>query len=139
MFRHILVPLDLSARNDPALETALGLAEQNRARVTLLHVIQRIEHVPEAELRPFYRRIEATARKQMDAAARRFAARKIDVRAVIALGAPARGIVEHAAVNGVDLIVLSSHKVDLSRRAQGFGTISYQVGVLCRCPVLLVK
>lgn len=139
MFRHILVPLDLSARHDAALKTALQLADQNRARVTLLHVIQRIEHVPEAELRSFYRRIEVAAGKKMAAAARRFAAKTIDVRPVVAMGAPAREIVEHAAANGVDLIVLGSHKIDLSRRAQGWGTTSYKVGVLCRCPVLLVK
>ncbi len=139
MFRHILVPLDLSGKNEAALKTALRLAEQNRARVTLLHVIQRIEHVPEAELRGFYRQIEAAARKKMEAAARRFAAKKVDVRPVVAIGAPARGIVEHAVATGVDLIVLASHKVDPSRPGQGWGTTSYKVGVLCRCPVLLVK
>ena len=138
MFRHILVPLDLSSRNDAALDTALRLAEQNGARVSLLHVIQRIEHVPAAELRAFYRQIEATARKKLKAAARRFVAKKIDVRPVVAVGTPARGIVEHAAVNDVDLIVLASHRIDPSR-PQGWGTTSYKVGVLCRCPVLLVK
>ena len=139
MFRHILVPLDLSARSAAALKTALQLADQSRARVTLLHVIQRIEHVPEAELRSFYRRIEATARKKMEPVARRFAAKMIDVRAVVTVGTPARGIVEHAAANGVDLIVLASHKIDRSRPAQGWGTTTYKVSVLCQCPVLLVK
>lgn len=139
MFQHILVPLDLSAGNDAALKTALRLAEQNRARVTLLHVIQRIEHVPQAELRAFYQRVEAAARTKMEVAARRFAAKKIDVHPVVAVGAPAPGIVEHAAANDVDLIVLASHKVDVSRPTQGWGTTSYKVGVLCRCPVLLVK
>jgi hypothetical protein len=37
------------------------------------------------------------------AAARRFVAKKIDVRPVVAVGKPARGIVEHAAVNDVAL------------------------------------
>ena len=138
MFRHILVPLDLSTRNDAALDTALRLAEQNRARVSLLHVIQRIDHVPAAELRAFYRQIEATAGKKLKAAARRFVAKKIDVRPVVAVGTPAQDIVEHAAANGVDLIVLASHRIDLSQ-PQGWGTTSYKVGVLCRCPVLLVK
>jgi nucleotide-binding universal stress UspA family protein len=138
MFRHILVPLDLSPRNDAALDTALRLAEQNRARVSLLHVIQRIDHVPAAELRAFYRQIEATVGKKLKAAARRFVAKKIDVRPVVAVGTPAQDIVEHAAANGVDLIVLASHRIDLSQ-PQGWGTTSYKVGVLCRCPVLLVK
>ena len=53
MFKHILVPLDLG-RNERSLRTARTLARQNGARVTLLHVIQRIEDIPAAELRRFY-------------------------------------------------------------------------------------
>jgi nucleotide-binding universal stress UspA family protein len=139
MFKHILVPLDLSARNERALATALELAQRSRARVTLLHVIQRIEHVPFGEVRSFYTRLEKAAQKKMAAAARKLAGKKIDVRAAVFVGTPAREIVKHAAANGVDLIVLTSHKVDLSRPAEGWGTTSYKVGILCQCPVLLVK
>ena len=32
---------------------------------------------------------------------------------------------------------MSSHKVDATGR--GWGTTSYKVGILCWCPVLLVK
>jgi nucleotide-binding universal stress UspA family protein len=139
MFKHILVPLDLSARNQRALATALELAQRSRARVTLLHVIQRIEHVPFGEVRSFYTRLEKAAQKKMAAAARKLAGKKIAVRAAVFVGTPAREIVKHAAANGVDLIVLTSHKVDLSRPAEGWGTTSYKVGILCQCPVLLVK
>jgi len=41
--------------------------------------------------------------------------------------------------NRVDLIVLTSHKIDLAHPAEGWGTTSYKVGILCQCPVLLVK
>jgi nucleotide-binding universal stress UspA family protein len=138
MFRHILVPIDLSARNGAALDAALELARQNRARVTLLHVVQRIEHLPASEVRGFYRRLEKAARTKMQAAARRFTAKKVDVRTTIVVGTPAPDIVACAAANDVDLIVLASHRVDLDRR-DGWGTTSYKVGVLCPCPVLLVK
>jgi hypothetical protein len=37
-----------------------------------------------------------------------------------------------------DLIVMSSHKLPL-RRGEAWGTISYRVGLLARCPVMLVK
>jgi nucleotide-binding universal stress UspA family protein len=138
MFSHILVPLDLRTRSDAALGTALELAQQNRARVTLLHVIQRIEHLPATEVRGFYRRLEKVARKRMLVASRRFAAKKVDVRTSIVVGTPAQDIVANAAANDVDLIVLASHRVDVGRR-DGWGTTSYKVGVLCPCPVLLVK
>jgi hypothetical protein len=39
MFKHILVPIDLSGGNARTLRTALALATQNRARVTLLQRI----------------------------------------------------------------------------------------------------
>ena len=38
-----------------------------------------------------------------------------------------------------DLIVLGSHTIEPGNAARGWGTTSYKVGLLCRCPVLLVK
>ncbi len=55
------------------------------------------------------------------------------------MGKPARGIITFAVQSGVDLIVLSSHKVELSEAPKGWGTLSHQVSILCPCPVLLVK
>jgi nucleotide-binding universal stress UspA family protein len=137
-FRHILVPLDLSARNQRALSTALELARANRARVTLLHVIQQIVDLPPADVRGFYEQLREVADARMTRAARPFAARRIDVRSAVFVGTPAEEIVKYAARNRVDLIVLASHKID-SRPARGWGTTSYKVGILCQCPVLLVK
>ena len=139
MFQHILVPLDLGGGKQRTLAAALQLAQQSQARVTLLHVIQRIEHVPTNEVRDFYKRLTETARDRLAVAARKLAAKKIDVRAVVLLGTPAEAIVKYADTNRVDLIVLPSHKVDLAHPAQGWGTTSYKVGILCQCPVLLIK
>ena len=69
-------------------------------------------------MRRFYERLEKAAEKKMAAAARTLAAKKIDVRAVVLIGTPAQEIVKHAAANGVELIVLTSHKIDLSHPAQ---------------------
>jgi universal stress protein A len=139
VFKHILVPVDLGPMNRRALVTVRGLAQQGRTRVTLLHVIQRIEHVPFAELRRFYERVGTTVQKKMGAAVRRLARRKIPVRAEVLIGSPAREIVRYAAANRVDLIVLGSHRIDLAHPAAGWGTTSYKVGILCQCPVMLVK
>jgi nucleotide-binding universal stress UspA family protein len=139
MFKHILVPIDLSRRNERALSAALDLAQANGARVTLLHVIQRIEHVAFADVRSFYGELRKAANVRMARAARPFAARNTRVRTVAVVGTPPEKIVEHAAANRVDLIVLASHKINVSRSARGWGTTSYKVGVLCQCPVLLVK
>jgi nucleotide-binding universal stress UspA family protein len=139
MFTHLLVPIDLSRRNEPALGTAVALAVQNHARVTLIHVIHRIQDVPTTELRGFYDRLERKAQQALARAARRFTRKRVAIRTVALIGDPAREIVRWAAANGVDLIVMSSHPVDPSRTGYGWGTTSYKVGLLCRCPVLLVK
>jgi nucleotide-binding universal stress UspA family protein len=60
MFKRILVPIDLSDRNDRALSVALAVARQNRARVILVHVIQAVPDAQAAELRDFYERLEVT-------------------------------------------------------------------------------
>lgn len=139
-FTHILVPLDLSPKNQRTLSIALDIATQNRARVTLLHVIQRIEGMPQAELRDFYRRLEERAHKRLTLAARPFVARELPTTQSVVFGAPAREIVGYAVAKRADLIVVSSHQViDLDRPGGGLGTTSYQVAVLCRCPVMLVK
>jgi len=140
MFKRILVPLDLSARNTRALAVVLEMAQRNRARVTLLHVIERIEHIPLGEMQSFYRRLETHARRRLELAARRFASKGVKVEPVVLIGTPARDIVRHAQANKVDLIVMSSHKITSpARPGYGLGTTSYRVGILCRCPVLLVK
>ena len=38
-----------------------------------------------------------------------------------------------------DLIVLTSHKVAVDKEGEGWGTLSYQLGILAPCSVLLVK
>ena len=39
----------------------------------------------------------------------------------------------------MDLVILSSHNVDREHPALGWGTISYRIAIVVRCPVLLVK
>src|SRR5439155_21726259 len=133
VFAHILVPLDLGPRNERALVTARTLAVNNRARVTLLHVVEQIEHVPVAELRRFYARLEKEAQRRLAQAARRFAEKKVPIEAAVTTGNPAHEIVRWAAANDVDLIILGSHKVDPARLGQGLGATSTLVGSRSRC------
>ncbi len=139
MFKHILVPIDLSGRNAPALKTTLELARATRARVTLLHVVQRIEHIPGAELREFYQRLTSMAEAKLVRAAKPFVVRGVSVTTVACIGEPATEIVRIAGSRKVDLIVMNSHRVNPRRRTRGWGTMSYKVGLLCQCPILLVK
>ncbi len=141
MFRHILVPIDLSDKNERVLRTALDLARHTRGRVTLLHVIQRVADIGLRELRGFYRQLERKSLKKLDQAARRFADQGVSVRTSVVIGEPAAEIVKTAARQKLDLIVMGSHKVGLATRVRGrgWGTTSYKVGIFCQCPVMLVK
>ena len=140
MFKHILVPIDLSDRNARTLRTALPLATQSHARVTLLHVVQQVPRIPPGEMRPFYRRLAGTSRRRLATAAKSFTARGIPVRTEALIGEPAREIIRLAQARRADLVVMGSHKVKAVRGgSRGWGTTSYKVGIFCQCPILLVK
>jgi len=138
-FRHIVVPVDFTAKNQAALDIAFELASQNSARVTLLHVIETIENVPREELKGFYEQLASRASTQLESRSQRFADAGIAVDWKIRYGKRPVEIVQDAHDRKADLIVMSSHRVDPTAAVQSLGTLSYQVSILCDCPVLLVK
>ena len=139
MFKHILVPIDLSDQNARTLRTALDLAISSRARVTLLHVVHHVAKIPFREMRAFYQRLVTTSKGRLGRAAAPFIAKGLAVRSEVLIGEPAREIVHLAAARKVDLVVMGSHRVDPVRHTRGWGTTSYKVGIFCQCPILLVK
>ena len=92
MFKHILVPMDLSGGHQRALRVALALAVAYRARVTLLHVIQQVADTEVSELRDFYRRLVQTSERKLDRAARPFARRGVPLSTEVRIGEPAAEI-----------------------------------------------
>ena len=139
MFRRVLVPVDLSTGGARPVRVAADLAASHGSRLTLIHVIQRIDGIPAADLRAFYAKVEATARRRLAALRRRVAGRVRAVRCEVIVGDPAADIVRFAARQRMNLIVIGSHRVEPGRRGHGLGTTSYKTAVLCGCPVLLVK
>jgi nucleotide-binding universal stress UspA family protein len=142
MFRNILVPVDFTLKNEAALSTALDLARGpggEPGQVTLLHVIETIEHVEFDEMKDFYRGLETRAAAKLFGMEERFKSAGVPVYHEILYGRRAESIVKHAEEREMDLIVLSSHKVDRDHPALSVGTISYRIAIVARCPVLLVK
>jgi universal stress protein A len=137
VFKHLLVPIDLSDQNTRLLDVALSLARSNEARVTLLHVVHRIAHASLREFQGLYRELRRKSHRKLDAVERRFAAAGVPVRTAVIIGEPASEIVRASGTRGVDLVVMGSHKVAPGGR--GWGTTSYKVGIACPCPILLVK
>ena len=84
-------------------------------------------------------RIEQAAHDHLAKLGRYLAERHVPRREEVIFGDRAHEIVRYAMERGVDLIVLSSHRIDLGNPSAGWGTVSYKVGILSQCPVLLVK
>ena len=139
MFRRILVPVDFTPRSLRAVRAAARVAATTRAKTTLLHVIERIDDGDSGAFESFYKKLESAAREKTKALLAPFAARKLSVRAEILYGKPVGEILRFAQANRIDLIVMSSHKLPLRHSGESWGTVSYKVGILSRCPVLLVK
>jgi universal stress protein A len=138
-FRRILVPTDLTDRTVKALDLAMQLAAGGPSRVTLLHVVETVRGLGFGELKSFYQKLEAKSEAKMATLARRAATKGIAVKAEVAYGPRAETIIKVATARHADLIVLASHRVSPSMVGRDWGTISYKVGILAQCPVLLVK
>ena len=137
MFESILVPVDFTEKNQAAIKIALDLAKISRGKITLLHVIEQVDLVPQKELTEFYKKLNKDAEDNMSALLSSIGA-AYAIETVVLLGKRAKEIVTWAADSQIDLIIMNSHKVDTSR-LEDWGSISYKVAILSACPVLLVK
>jgi nucleotide-binding universal stress UspA family protein len=138
MFRNILVPLDLTDRHARALSTAADLALAGSGEVVLLHVIELIEGTSREEEQDFYARLEETAQEHLQRSGAELASRGVAWRGEVRYGRRELEIVRRAAEGGNDLIVLTAPPVEPGAPVQ-LGSLSYSVGILAPCPVLLVK
>jgi len=136
MYKRILIPVDFTDKNLAALDQVYQLAKWGHGSVTLLHIIEKVQNIPRKELKQFYQTLERNARMKMNQYAKTFAKHSVPVTEKILYGKRAEEIVRCAVEEDTDLIVVSSHKVDVT---QGWGTLSYKVAILSPCPVLLVK
>jgi universal stress protein A len=144
MFQHILVPTDGTERSQNAIDIAVKLqnleaSQAPEQQITLLHVIETIPGEDSEEFERFYATLKKRAQKNMEALLQDHAQDRDRIKLEIILDNRVQGILDYAASNAVDLILLSSHKIDMNNPAEGWGTISHKVGILAQCPVMLVK
>jgi universal stress protein A len=143
----ILVPTDFSEYSDRALEQALDIARQYKAKIFLLHVVR--EEAPyEVDIgvitdEGLWQQIRdsqlAESRARLQNQIDRFPqAKEVEVVTTIRHGIPYEKILEEGEEQGVDLIVIAS----LGRT----GIAKYLIGSVARnilrgskCPVLLTK
>jgi universal stress protein A len=138
MFQRILVPVDLTDRNAPAIEIAGRLVADDGGTVVLLHIIETLD-IPFEELEDFYHRLEAKAMAVMGESAAPLRDAGVAFDHHVRYGDRAEEIVAFAREDGSDLLVLTSHRIDLESPGSGWTTLSYKVAILAQCPVLLIK
>ncbi len=138
MFRRVLVPTDFTPRSRRAAGVAVRLAASAKGETTLLHVIERIDAGAPGAFAAFYRKLEKSARQKLEGSVDELRRKGARARAELVYGRRVDEILRYAEGNRIDLIVMSSHKLP-RLRGEAWGTISYKVGLLARCPVLLVK
>jgi nucleotide-binding universal stress UspA family protein len=138
VFERIIVPADLTERNRESVAMAARVVSPE-GTVYLLHVIETIPGVGVDEEKEFYEKLERKASAFLGELGSALTAENIAWSAEVIYGSRARSILDEAKKLDADLIIVRSHKIDADAPGQGYGTLSYQVGILAECPVLLVK
>jgi universal stress protein A len=139
MFKKILLPIDLTDRHGRVLEVAAELATQSDGEVILLHVIETIAGLAMEEEQDFYRRLERAAQTHLQRLGKHLAERKVPWQAVIRYGNRASESVRFAQEASAELIILTAPRLHPAVPSAGWGSMSYRIGILSQCPVLLVK
>lgn len=139
--RKILAPTDFSGLSKLGLRYALEIARDKSAEVLVYHVIDFSGDWAnkQVEFRPDRDMLE-NRRKALD----RFLTENfaecinlVEVRQVVEFGAPYRNIVEKAASEGVDMIVMSTHgRTGIDNLL--LGSVAQKVVARAPCPVLIV-
>jgi nucleotide-binding universal stress UspA family protein len=139
MFKKILVPLDLTFKHRQAIDTAAELARQSGGEVILLHVIELLHGMPRAEEKEFYDRLERAAQVHLDKHLIDLKEHNVPCRQEVLFGVRGVEVLRRARSLGADLIVLTSPRIDPDHPENGWGSLSFKLGIFASCPVLLVK
>ena len=139
IFRHILVPLDGSRLAESALTTAVWLARNMEAQVTLLHIIEK--NAPSEVHSDRHLVTPQEASKYLEELSRLPALSGLRLETHVhtaEVGDVARSIAEHSAELAPDLVVMCTHGKGGARRLL-FGDIAQQVISLGTTPVLMLR
>jgi nucleotide-binding universal stress UspA family protein len=144
LFRRIVCALDLTEGSARTLDVAVSLAEEDQARVTLVHALEGlpgpagplISRAPEVVRlrRELLEEAEDRLHDSVPAEAREFCS----VSERVEEGKPWRVVVQVAEETGAELIVMGAHSRGAVDRAF-FGSTVNHVVRQARCPVLVVR
>lgn len=141
--KKILCPTDFSEPSKNALRYALTLAQQYKAKILLLHVIEPLSPVPGIDMGPSFGfderpHIEEQVKTLLDEIVTGESKEDIKIEPLIVRGAPFLEIVRTARTEDVDMIVIATHgHTGLTHML--LGSTAEKVVRKAPCPVLTVK
>jgi nucleotide-binding universal stress UspA family protein len=140
--RRILVPLDFSDQAPAVLDWAAHLAREHGSRVILLHAYHlpvEFQQLEGAYLPPdFWSNVKVEAEQSLGRYAEDLRGRGVEVESVVREGYPATVIVDEAASQPADLIVIGTQGLS-GLKHMLLGSIAERVVQKAPCPVLTVK
>jgi nucleotide-binding universal stress UspA family protein len=143
---HFLVPVDFSPSSEQALAYAMALAAKLQARVTVLHVIDRLpmaERYAAVSPRPnrvsaYLQNLEAEVQQRLDAQHKQIQEAGLAGKVLMTHGVPSHTIVAMARDKHVDLIVMGTHgRTGVHHLLMG--SVAEKVVRLAPCPVLVTR
>jgi nucleotide-binding universal stress UspA family protein len=145
MYDEILVPLDGSVLAEAALPHARALSKAFDARVTLISVIEPATVISQPGMVGPVLSVSVDAeaemtalREYLDKIATNLRTEGIDVRIAVREGDSASEVVDYAAANREDIIVMSTHGRSGIRRWV-YGSVADKVLRSANVPVLLIR
>lgn len=143
-FKRVLAPTDFSESSEEALRQACWLAERFGAELHILHVLTEIVPTgPDPLMMPvmppqFYQDDEDKARKSLENVIKPTWSRPASVKTAVRWGSAAEAIVDYAAEEAIDLIVVSTHgRTGLSHIL--LGSVAERIVREAPCPVLTIR
>lgn len=141
--KNILLPTDFSPLSLSAAEYAIDLAEQNHARIHLLHVLEKTPPIltirsldlSEEKIR---QSIESDAKEMLEGAVVKIRKGKdIQIVPVIKKGVDYEEIVAYSEENDIDVIIIATHgRTGLLHTL--LGSVAEKVIRYAKCPVLVI-
>lgn len=143
--KNILLPTDLSATSLSAAEYAIELADQYKAKIHLLHVLEKTPPILvirslDLSQEKIIKSFEEEGKKSLDTAIKKVKKGKseeIDIEPVLKKGNDYEEIVKYSKEHKIDLIVIATHgRTGLLHTL--LGSVAEKVIRYAKCPVLVI-
>ncbi|QEG20415.1 universal stress protein [Mariniblastus fucicola] len=139
-YKHILVVTDGLRTSDGVHETALNLAREHGATVTLASSVQEpgvISKLLSPNSKGVFEMVIADKQQRLDTCARQFAAAGIEAKSRVLIGKSSAAIVKEAVESEADLVI-RYRKGTMSKSSGSFGSTAKSLMRYCPVPVLFV-